>query len=117
MKYVLYKFPYEIRPMGDGETPCLPDDTLFPVKLELIAVEFGSSIFEVTNDLIRDVVNDLSETEEYKGCKFTADVPKEPNIIKFITDQIFHYEMLGIIASPYSKENMLIIFGIKVAKE
>lgn len=32
MKYVLYKFPYEIRSMGDGETPCLPDDTLFPVN-------------------------------------------------------------------------------------
>ena len=58
MKYILY------RSFGD-----LDKDIK---KHELVAVEIGGSIDEVTNALIKDVAEDLAEMPEYAHCEIAA---------------------------------------------
>lgn len=117
MKYVLYKFPYDIGQAMDRDTVLL-EKLPSLVKPELIAVEYGNDVYEVTNDLIHDVTEDLAEMEEYKkGYQFTATVPKEPEILPAITDKFFLYEMFGVVMPVYGKENILIAFGVTVREE
>ena len=62
MKYILY------RSFGD-----LDKDIK---KHELVAVEIGGSIDEVTNALIKDVAEDLAEMPEYAHCEIAAYAPE-----------------------------------------
>ena len=62
MKYVLY------RSLGNLDNQVK--------QHELVAVEYGSDIYEVTDALVRDVTDDLAEIPEYHGCVTTAYAPE-----------------------------------------
>ena len=80
MKYKLF------RSTGDLDKSVL--------KHELVAVENGSSIDEVTDALIRAVRDDLAEMPEYAHCETAAYAP-EP-VKSFRRVRRYRYEMLGI---------------------
>lgn len=65
MKYVLYRFPNAVR-HPENSDPELYGIFKFPVKGQVVGVEFGSSIGEVTDELIHDVNDELSEA--YPKC-------------------------------------------------
>ena len=79
-------------------------------KHELIAVEFGRDIDEVTDDLIKDAADDLAALPEYAHCKTTAYAP-EP-VKEFRRVKRYQYEMTGIVYPPNADKNILIDFGI-----
>ena len=79
MKYVLY------RSLGNLDNQVK--------QHELVAVEYGSDIYEVTDALVRDVTDDLAEIPEYHGCVTTAYAP-EP-IHSFRKVKRYDYEMIG----------------------
>ena len=54
MKYVLYRFPNAVR-HPENSDPELYGIFKFPVKGQVVGVEFGSNIGEVTDELIHDV--------------------------------------------------------------
>ena len=99
MKYILY------RSFGD-----LDKDIK---KHELVAVEIGGSIDEVTNALIKDVAEDLAERPEYAHCAAYA-----PELIhNFRRVKRYQYEMQGMVSPPRAKENILIDYGIVETEE
>ena len=101
MKYKLFRSP------GDLDKSVL--------KHELVAVEIGSSIEEVTDALIRAVRDDLAEMPEYAHCETAAYAP-EP-IKSFRRVKRYRYEMMGIIYQKYAEENILIDYGIVEEEE
>ena len=101
MKYKLFRSP------GDLDKSVL--------KHELVAVEIGSSIEEVTDALIRAVRDDLAEMPEYAHCETAAYAP-EP-IKSFRRVKRYRYEMIGIIYQKYAEENILIDYGIVEEEE
>ena len=101
MKYKLFRSP------GDLDKSVL--------KHELVAVEIGSSIDEVTDALIRAVRDDLAEMPEYAHCETAAYAP-EP-IKSFRRVKRYRYEMMGIIYQKYAEENILIDYGIVEEEE
>jgi len=79
-------------------------------KHELVAVEFGNNIDEVTNALIKDAADDLAALPEYAHCETAAYAPeriKEHRRVKR-----YQYEMMGIAYPPYADKNILIDFGV-----
>jgi len=112
MKYVLYKFPRVLKWNQNEEQMCLPKKVKFPVEPELIAVEYGADIYAVTDNLIRAIVDDLTNTDEFKGYGVTADVPDHPDVLSVYTDMEFTYAMQGIAMPVYGEENLLVDFGI-----
>ena len=62
MKYILYRSLGSI----DKEVK----------KHEIVGVEFGDSIDDVTDDLIRDAADDLAALPEYENCRTAAYAPK-----------------------------------------
>lgn len=101
MKYILY------RSFGD-----LDKDIK---KHELVAVEIGGSIDEVTNALIKDVAEDLAEMPEYAHCEIAAYAPEL--IHNFRRVKRYQYEMQGMVSPPRAKENILIDYGIVETEE
>lgn len=101
MKYILY------RSFGD-----LDKDIK---KHELVAVEIGGSIDEVTNALIKDVAEDLAEMPEYAHCEIAAYAPEL--IHNFRRVKRYQYEMQGMVSHPRAKENILIDYGIVETEE
>ena len=83
MKYILY------RSFGD-----LDKDIK---KHELVAVEIGGSIDEVTNALIKDVAEDLAEMPEYAHCEIAAYAPEL--IHNFRRVKRYQYEMQGMVST------------------
>ena len=79
-------------------------------KHELVAVEIGCSIDEVTDALIRAVRDDLAEMPEYALCETAAYAP-EP-VKSFRRVKRYRYEMMGIVYPEYAEENILIDYGI-----
>ncbi len=79
-------------------------------KHELAAVEFGPDISAVTNDLVRDVTDDLAGMPEYAGCKTTAYAP-EP-VQPFRKVKRYSYVMTGQVIPPNAPKNILIEYGI-----
>lgn len=76
MKYVLYRFPNAVR-HPENSDPELYGIFKFPVKGQVVGVEFGSSIGEVTDELIHDVNDELSKRTQMSGndlCAFRRDV-------------------------------------------
>ena len=79
-------------------------------KHELVAVENGSSIDEVTDALIHAVRDDLAEMPEYAHCETAAYAP-EP-VKSFRRVKRYQYEMMGVVYPKYAEENILIDYGI-----
>ena len=96
MKYKLF------RSTGDLDESVL--------KHELVAVENGSSIDEVTDALIHAVRDDLAEMPEYAHCETAAYAP-EP-VKSFRRVKRYQYEMMGVVYPKYAEENILIDYGI-----
>ena len=96
MKYKLY------RSFGD-----LDKDVK---KHELVAVEYGNSIEEVEDALIKDVADDLAGDEKYAGCETAAYAP-EP-VKDFRKVKRYAYEMMGIVYRPDADKNVLVDYGI-----
>ena len=96
MKYKLF------RSLGDLDKSVL--------KHELVAVEIGSSIEEVTDALIRAVRDDLAEMPEYAHCETAAYAPEL--VRSFRRVKCYQYEMTGIVCPKYAEENILIDYGI-----
>ena len=101
MKYVLY------RSLGNLDKQVK--------QHELVAVEYGSDIYEVTDALVRDVTDDLAEIPEYHGCVTTAYAP-EP-IHSFRKVKRYDYEMIGQVLPPNAPKNIVIDYGIVEEKE
>ena len=101
MKYKLFRSP------GDLDKSVL--------KHELVAVEIGSSIEEITDALIRAVRDDLAEMPEYACCETAAYAPE---LVKsFRRVRRYRYEMMGIVYPKCAKENILIDYGIVEEEE
>lgn len=96
MKYKLFRSP------GDLDKSVL--------KHELMAVEIGDNIEDVTDALIRAVRDDLAEMQEYACCETAAYAPtpiREHRRVKR-----YPYEMTGIVYPQYAEKNILIDYGI-----
>jgi len=92
-KYIVYRL------LGDKDEPNR--------KKELVAVEYGKSIRDVTPAIIRDVNADLAAMPEYKDCRTAAYEPLET-----CRDQN-RYPMLGVVMPPKADENIVIDFEIE----
>lgn len=79
-------------------------------KHELVAVEYGNTIIEAEDALIKAVADDLAGDPEYAGCETSAYAP-EP-VKSFRKVKRYDYEMMGIVYPPYGDTNVLIDFGI-----
>lgn len=79
-------------------------------KHTLVAVEFGSDIFDATDDLIRAVNDELGNDPEYEGCHTYANAPEMVHSTRRV--KRYDYEMLGVISPPNAPKNILIDFGI-----
>lgn len=101
MKYILY------RSFGD-----LDKDIK---KHELVAVETGQNIDEVTDALIKAAAADLAGIPEYEHCETAAYAPEPINNFRRV--RRYQYEMTGIVYPPNTDENILIDFGIVEADE
>ena len=96
MKYKLFRSP------GDLDKSVL--------KHELVAVEIGGSIEEVTDALIRAVRDDLAEMPEYARCETAAYVPEPVQEHRRV--RRYQYEMMGIVYPQYAEKNILIDYGV-----
>lgn len=96
MKYKLFRSP------GDLDKSVL--------KHELVAVEIGGSIEEVTDALIRAVRDDLTEMPEYAHCETAAYVPEPVQEHRRV--RRYQYEMMGIVYPQYAEKNILIDYGV-----
>lgn len=96
MKYILY------RSFGD-----LDKDIK---KHELVAVEYGKNIDDVTNALIKAAADDLAGMPEYERSETAAFAP-EP-VKDFRKVRRYQYEMTGIVYPLNAEKNILIDFGI-----
>ena len=96
MKYILY------RSFGDLDKQVK--------KHALVAVEYGKDIYDVTEDLIRDVTEDLAEMPEYIGYDTTVFAP-EP---VYCTRRLEHYkyELWEKPYHPMAPKNILVDYGI-----
>ena len=101
MKYLLY------RSFGNLEKDVK--------KNELVAVEYGKDIGDVTDALIKAAADDLAGMPEYEHCETAAYAP-EP-IKDFRKVLRYQYEMTGIVYPPNADKNILIDFGIVEADE
>ena len=101
MKYKLFRSP------GDLDKSVL--------KHELVAVEIGSSIDEVTDALIHAVWDDLAEMPEYAHCETAAYAPEPVKLFRRV--RRYQYEMMGIVYPEYAEENVLIDYGIVEEEE
>lgn len=84
-------------------------------KHEIVGVEFGKSIDDVTDALIRDAADDLAALPEYEHCETAAFAP-EP-LKDFRRVKRYQYEMTGIVYPTHADKNILIDFGIVEADE
>ena len=95
-KYMIYRAPGKVdRDLG---------------RHELVGVEFGEDIFDVTDTLIQTVCDDLSGNPEYGRCRVFAYPPEDvPN---YFRTKRYQYYMDGIISPPVAETNTVITYGI-----
>ena len=96
MKYKLFRSP------GDLDKSVL--------KHELVAVEIGGSIEEVTDALIRAVRDDLAEMPKYAHCETAAYAPEPVQEHRRV--RRYQYEMMGIVYPQYAEKNILMDYGV-----
>ncbi len=95
-KYMIYRAPGKVdRDLG---------------RHELVGVEYGSDIWDVTDDLIRAVCDDLSGNPEYEHCEVYAYAPE--NAPEYFRTKRYQYWMDGIVSPPAAKTNTVISYGI-----
>lgn len=115
MKYVLYRFPNAVR-HPENSDPELYGIFKFPVKGQVVGVEFGSSIGEVTDELIHDVNDELSEA--YPKCQVMTYAPADEMYgLEVLTNESFDYEMQGVVVDKSKSVNTIIYFGVKELEE
>ena len=115
MKYVLYRFHNAVR-HPENSNPELYGIFKFPVKGQVVGVEFGSSIGEVTDELIHDVNDELSEA--YPKCQVMTYAPSDEMYgLEVLTNESFDYEMQGIVVDKSKPVNTIIYFGVKEMDE
>lgn len=79
-------------------------------KHELVAVEYGDSILDVEDALIKAAADDLAGDAQYAGCAASA-YALEP-IRSFRRVKRYAYEMMGVVSPPNAPKNVLIDFGV-----
>lgn len=84
-------------------------------KHQLVGVEYGDDIYDVSEDLIKDAADELAESPEYNNCKTAAYTP-EP-LKEFRRVARYQYEMTGIVYPPHGDKNILVDFGIVETEE
>ena len=110
MKYVLYRFPNAVR-HPENSDPELYGIFKFPVKGQVVGVEFGSNIGEVTDELIHDVNDELSEA--YPKCQVMTYAPSDEMYgLEVVTYEAFDNEMQGIVVDKSKPVNTIIYFGV-----
>lgn len=75
---------------------------------ELVAVEYGNDIVEVTPALVKAVAADLTAMPEYSSFEAAAFEPEEMH-----PGRKYQYKMDGVIYPPNAAENILVDFVIK----
>lgn len=85
----------------------LDDNRELDREAELVAVEFGNSIRDVTPALIKDVNADLAAMPEHKGCRTVAFEPLEACMYEN------RYPMQGVVMPTKADENILIDYEIE----
>ena len=96
MKYKLFRSP------GDLDKSVL--------KHELVAVEIGGSIEEVTDALIRAVRTAMSSMPTSLNCETAAYAPEPVQEHRRV--RRYQYEMMGIVYPQYAEKNILIDYGV-----
>lgn len=76
----------------------------------MVAVEYGASILDVEDALIKAAADDLAEDPQYAGYATSAYAP-EP-VRSFRRVKRYAYEMMGIVSPPNAPKNVLIDFGV-----
>ena len=110
MKYVLYRFPNAVR-HPENSNPELYGNFKFPVKGQVVGVEYGNSIGEVTDELIHDVNDELSEA--YPKSQVMTYAPSDEMYgLEVLTNESFDYEMQGIVVDKSKPVNTIIYFGV-----
>jgi len=84
-------------------------------KHEIVGVEIGRDIDEVTDALIQDAADDLSALPEYEHCRTAAYTPEPIKDHRRV--KRYQYEMMGIVYPPHADKNIIIDFGIVEADE
>lgn len=79
-------------------------------KQKLVAVEYGDSIVDVEDALVKKTADDLVGAPQYAGYATTAYSPKPVRFFRRIKQ--FAYEMMGIVSPPDAPKNMMIDLGI-----
>ena len=82
---------------------------------ELVAVEYGKNIDEVTDALVKAAADDLAALPEYEHCETAAFAPKP--VKEFRRVKRYQYEMTGIVYPPHAEKNILVDFGIVEEQE
>lgn len=115
MKYVLYRFPNAVR-YSDTSDPELYGFFKFPVQGQIVGVEFGSSIEEVTDELVQDVNDELAGA--YPKCQVMTYAPSDKMFgLEILTNEPFDYEMHGVVVDKSKPVNTTIYFGVKELDE
>lgn len=115
MKYVLYRFPNAVR-YSDTSDPELYGFFKFPVQGQIVGVGFGSSIDEVTDELIQDVNDELAGT--YPKCHVMTYAPSDEMFgLEILTNEPFDYEMHGVVVDKSKPVNTTIYFGVEELEE
>lgn len=111
MKYVLYRFPNAVR-YSDTSDPELYGFFKFPVQGQIVGVEFGSCIEEVTDALIQDANDEL--TGVYPKCQVITYAPSNEMFgLEILTDEPFDYEIHSVVVDKSKPVNTTIYFGVK----
>ena len=92
-KYTIFRMPAE-------------DDENYD-QHEMVGVEYGEDIYDVTDRLIQTVCEDLSENPEYAKCDTYADPPD-----KLDGSPRYQHQMCGIVSPAYAETNTVIFYGI-----
>lgn len=79
-------------------------------KHELVAVEYGKDIYDVTDALIKAAADDLAGLSEYEKYETAAFAPERTK--DFRKTKRYAYEMTGIVYPTHADKNILIDFGI-----
>lgn len=115
MKYVLYRFPNAVH-YSDTSDPELYGFFKFPVQGQVVGVEFGSSIEEVTDELVQDVNDELAGA--YPKCQVMTYAPSDEMFgLEILTNEPFDYEMHDMVVDKRKPVNTTIYFGVKELSE
>ncbi len=77
---------------------------------KLVAVEEGTDIYEVEDAIIRAVITDLEESEEYSQHKATAYAPE--SVESFRQNKRYDYYCSGIVMPESADKNIILEYGI-----